>query len=531
MFLTNSDNCFCRCPQINHGFLSDSVKAARLPALILSEDYSANMKILILNPPDENVVPEFADTQGKGFLEAADFGKFPPLGALYVLSYVQKVLPHHQYLLLDCVGEDISHAELGKRIHDFSPDVVGFTSFTISLIDVIKAAETARQMAPNAHLCLGGHHPTAFPVESVSLALFDSVIVGEGEYAFAALLECLENGGTYGSITGLYTSETIHHYIDPNMHDPRFHEFLRVPAAYVENIDLLPPPDRSHIKHINYKSIVGLKNKLVTILTSRGCPCKCTFCNVPYKKYRPRNLELVVDEIETCLAMGYSEFHLYDDLFNITAKRVEEFCGVLERRNLNIVWDFRGRVNGITYAALARAKAVGLRLISFGVETGTDEGLARLNKGATIAQVEQAFHWCRELGIKSLADYMIGVPTEKCEDDVRRNIDYLIQLDPDYAQIGILNIYPNTELYTEAVSLGLIEAGRWEAWSRNPQPGFRVDHWNEFLSDQELVRLHRESYRRFYFRPRYILKRIFELNSFHELRSNIIGAVKLLTKK
>jgi len=135
------------------------------------------------------------------------------------------------------------------------------------------------------------------------------------------------------------------------------------------------------------------------------------------------------------------------------------------------------------------------------------------------------------LGIKSLADYMIGVPTEKCEDDVRRNIDYLIQLDPDYAQIGILNIYPNTELYTEAVSLGLIEAGRWEAWSRNPQPGFRVDHWNEFLSDQELVRLHRESYRRFYFRPRYILKRIFELNSFHELRSNIIGAVKLLTKK
>lgn len=489
------------------------------------------MKILIINPPEENVVPEFADEQGKGFLEAADFGKFPPLGALYVLSFAQNALPQHQYSFLDCVGENISYLQLRKKVCDLSPDVVGITSYTISLIDVVKAAETVRSVLPDAHLCLGGHHPTAFPVESTLLPWFDSVIVGEGEYAFSELLQRLENGQDYQDITGVYTRDSIRRHINPKTRDSRFHEFLHVPAAYVDDINLIPPPDRSHIKHINYKSIVGLKNKLVTILTSRGCPCKCTFCNVPYKKYRPRNLELVVDEIETCLAMGYSEFHFYDDLFNITAKRVEEFCEVLERRNLHIVWDFRGRVNGITYAALARAKAVGLRLISFGVETGTDEGLARLNKGATIAQVEQAFRWCRELGIKSLADYMIGVPTEKCEDDVRRNIDYLIRLNPDYAQIGILNIYPNTELYTEAVVLGLIEAGRWEAWSENPQPGFRVDHWNEFLSDQELVRLHRESYRRFYFRPRYILKRISELNSFHELSSNVIGAVKLLIKK
>lgn len=489
------------------------------------------MKILILNPPNENVVPEFADTQGRGFLEASDFGKFPPLGALYVLTFAQQTVPHHQYLLLDCVGENISHAELGKRIQDFSPDVVGFTSFTISLIDVIKAAETARRMVPNAHLCLGGHHPTAFPVESVSLALFDSVIVGEGEYAFAALLECLENGENYGSITGLYTSETIQQHIDQDMRDPRFHEFLRVPAAYVENIDLLPPPDRSHIKHINYKSIVGLNSKLVTILTSRGCPCKCTFCDVPYKKYRPRNLELVVDEIEACRALGYSEFHFYDDLFNITAKRVEEFCAVLERRNIDIVWDFRGRVNGITHAALARAKAVGLRLVSFGVETGTNEGLARLNKGATIAQIEQAFRWCKELGIKTVADYMIGIPTEKSADDVRKNIDYLIQLKPDYAQIGILNIYPNTQLYAEATARGLIEPGRWAAWSRNPGPGFWVDHWNEFLSNGQLVQLHRESYRRFYLRPDYIIRRLFDLHSIHELISNLVGAIKLVSRQ
>lgn len=489
------------------------------------------MKILIINPPDENVVPEFQDANGNGFLEASDFGKFPPLGPLYVLSYTQKIYPQHQYRFLDCVGESISHAALEIRIREYAPDVVGFTSFTISLMDVIKAGETARRANPGAHLCLGGHHPTAFPIESASLSPFDSIIVGEGEYAFASLIACLAQHKDYTAIPGLYTANTIGYHVNPDIRDSRFRDCLCVPAAYVDDINAIPPPDRSYIQHITYNSIVGMKRKLTTILSSRGCPFKCTFCDVPYKKYRPRDLDLVMDEIEDCLQLGYGEFHFYDDLFNITPERVTSFCTALKDRNLKIVWDFRGRVTGLTYECLAIAKSAGLRLISFGVETGTDEGLHRLNKGTTIAQIEQAFRWCRELGIKTVADFMIGVPTERSLDDVRRNIDFLIRLDPDYAQIGILNLYPKTEIYKEALSRGLVEAGRWQAWSMNPDNKFWVDHWNEFLSDKELVRLHRESYRRFYFRPRYIANRLCQLRSLHELASNITGALKLLLKK
>ena len=165
------------------------------------------------------------------------------------------------------------------------------------------------------------------------------------------------------------------------------------------------------------------------------------------------------------------------------------------------------------------------------METGSDEGLLRLRKGATVAQAEQAFRWCRELGIKTVADYMIGLPNEKTVSDVQNNIDFLMRLDPDYAQIAILSLYPNTQLYDEAISRGVITPGRWEAWARNPGPGFRVDHWNEFLSDGELVDLHRDSYRRFYFRWRYILKRLFALRSLHEMNSNVLGALKLLSRR
>lgn len=486
------------------------------------------MNIVIINPPGENVVAEFQDSNGKGFLEVDDFGKFPPLGALYVLSYAQEKLPEHKYFFLDCVAERITHAKLSQRLADIAPDIIGVTSFTISLLDAIKVSEAARAVVPNVHLCLGGHHATDFPLEAVKLDKFDSIIVGEGEQAFAALIEYIDCGKEITEIPGVYTRDTIGAHVVQNVRDPRFRGYMPVPPAFIEDIDTLPAPDRSYISHIDYHSIVGVDSRLATLITSRGCPCKCTFCNVPCKQYRPRNLELVMDEIEACLRMGYREFHFYDDLFNITSKRLEDFCLALKKRNLSIAWDFRGRVTGVTRETLALAKSVGLRLVFFGVETGSDEGLLLLKKGCSIPQIQQAFKWCRELGIKTVADFMIGLPHERSVDDVRKNIDFLISLQSDYAQIGIMNLYPHTEIYAQAAEKGLVQANRWSEWALNPTSSFRVEHWTEFIPDEELVRLHRESYRRFYFRLSYILRSILAVRSFHEFKSKLSGAIKLL---
>ncbi len=489
------------------------------------------MRILLINPPDENAVQEFPDDEGNGYLEADDYGSFPPLGALYVLSYIRNKFPQHEYFFKDCVGEKISHQKLPDEIREIKPDIVGITSFTISLVDVVLSARIVRDIVPNAHICLGGHHPTAFPYEASQLQEFDSIIVGEGEYAFASLVEHIENNMDFTTIKGVYTKSSIEKYITQNFKDRRFLGHLNVPPAYVENVDDIPIPDRSFIKHIQYESIVGLTGSLATIITTRGCPYKCTFCDVPYKTYRQRDVELVMDEIEMCISLGYKEFHFYDDLFNITAQKIIDFCIALERRNLNIIWDFRGRVNGVTFESLERAKSVGLRMISFGVETGTDLGHKTLKKGSNIAQVEQVFMWCKKLGIKTIANYMIGLPHEKSREDVFENINFLIQLKPDYAQIAILNLYPHTQVFKDAIKMGMIEDGRWEKFALDPKPGFKVDHWTEFLSERDLVYLHRESYRRFYFRISYVAKNITNIKSFHELKSKIRGFFKLLNLK
>lgn len=488
------------------------------------------MRILILNPPQHFVVAEFQDEHGNPTLEMGDFGTFPPLGCLYVLAHTEKELPHHQYFFIDSVAEKFSYDALRQRIAEIQPDVVGITSFTYTLVDICETVKMIREINAEAHICLGGHHSTAFPIEALGLGIFDSIVVGEGEYAFPEIIRRLEKKEGLEGITGVYTSDSP---IDPEKdapHDPRFLQSLPVPAAYIDNIDALPFPARKYIQHLSYNSIVGLKHKLATIISSRGCPYLCTFCDVPYKRYRPRDIELVLDEMEECLALGYEEFHFYDDLFNITDKRLTAFCEALKRRDIKTVWDFRGRINGVRKETLALAKSVGLRLISFGVETGTDEGLQMLNKGITTEEIIRVFQWCKELKIDTLADYMLGLPSERSPEDVRKNIQFLIRLNPEYAQFGLLSLHPHTELFNQGVAKGFVEPGRTERWALNPRSSFYVDHWTEFMTNEELIRLQKEAYTKFYFRPRYILKSILDLRSWHEFKSKARGALTLLLR-
>ncbi|MBF0623342.1 MAG: radical SAM protein [Magnetococcales bacterium] len=485
------------------------------------------MNILILNPPAEHTVIEYPNAEGEEYLESDDFGAFPPLGALYVLSHLEAHTRGHRLFFKDCVGERIRHADLPALIRDIQPDVVGITSFTISLIDVIKAARTVREIVPTAHICMGGHHPIAFPYEAAQLPEFDSIVVGEGEVAFTALVEALEQGNDITRITGVYTRESMAAWREANYRDQRFLGSVTVPPAYVDDLDALPFPNREYIRHIDYHSILGVSHRLATIISTRGCPYRCTFCDVPYKRYRRRSAASVADEVARCLAMGYREIHFYDDLFNVSPRKVVEFCDEVERRGLRFPWSFRGRTNTVTRESLERAKRAGCRLISFGVETGNDAGLEDLQKGTNIAQVEQVFRWCRELGILRVADFMIGLPTEKTEADIERNLEFALKIDPDYCQVAVLNLYPNTPLYDRAVEQGLVDPRRWKEWVLDPKPGFTVDHWEEFIPAARQMEIQRRSYRRFYFRPGYIVRSIFNIRSFYEFKIKVQGVLKL----
>ena len=489
------------------------------------------MKILFLNPPDMNKVLEYAPDEKSGeYIGMDNFGTFPPLGIMYVMAYLEKSAPHHKIYFKDSVAERSSHKNLSDYVAEIKPDIVAMTSFTVSMIDVVIAAQNIRKIVPNAHICLGGHHPIAFPFEAASLPEFDSIVVGEGEIAFTELVKRIEDKKSFTDILGVYTNESIQKYRNVTLKDRRFLNKVKVPPAYIDDIDSLPIPNRNYIKHLNYSSVVGVSSKLATLISSRGCPYKCTFCEVPIKTHRRRDPKLVVDEMETCIAQGYEEIHFYDDLFNITPRRVMDICDEIDKRGLKIVWDYRGRVNGINEESIKRFKKSGGRLISFGIETSTQEGLQVMRKGTKVKQNIDALKLCKKYGIVTLADFIIGLPHERSYDDVLKSIKILTHdYRPDYAQFSILSLYPNTEVYDQAVAKGLIKDGKWNEWAEDPlNARLKVEHWQEFVSFDQLLELQKKAYRIFYLRPTSIWNMIKQLRSFDEFKIKAKAALDIL---
>ena len=293
------------------------------------------MKILLINPPRFNEV--VADNPS--FIEE-ERGNNPPLGILYIATYLKKY-SKHDISIIDAQVEKLGYDQSFKeRIKKINPDIVGVTVMTFTLIDVIKTInlikEVGRSLNKRINIAVGGPHPTIFPEETVNLPNIDFVITGEGEIPFLKLIEALNNKSNLKQIKGLVYKEN-----EKIINNGQ--------ADYIENLDSLPFPDRTLIPIKKYNSILAADRIVTTMFTSRGCPYKCLFCDRPHlgKRFRARSAKNVVDEMEICKKLGIDEILIYDDTFTVDRQRVLDICDEIIKRNLEIIWDIRARVNTI----------------------------------------------------------------------------------------------------------------------------------------------------------------------------------------
>ena len=112
---------------------------------------------------------------------------------------------------------------------------------------------------------------------------------------------------------------------------------------------------------------------------------------------------------------------------------------------------------------------------------------------------------------------------EKTKQDVKRSVTWCINLDPDYAQFSILQLLPNTPIFDEGVEKGLADLDKWLEFAQNPKPGFAIDHWTEHLTLPQLRKLQTWAYRRFYFRPRYIMRSIRQTSTAYQFKTKLRG--------
>lgn len=469
------------------------------------------MKVLLINPPKRYTI-------WAGIPEALNKGVFLylPLGLMYLQAYLEE-FTEHKVILLDALADNLDFSQIERKVTQIQPDVVGITVCTHSLLDVVKTVAAVKRANKKIHLCLGGSHIISFPEESINLTGVDSVILGDGEVAFKELVGSLKNRDDLHNVKGIIFKDDG--------------EIIQTGGAqYIEDLDSLPFPKRERLNNLNRYYTSGTESNLMTtMITSRGCPYRCNFCNTS-KNYRCRSASNVVDEIEQCLKLNIREFYFLDDTFNVSIKRVVDICREILKRKLRIKWGFKARCDSIDYEMLKIVKEAGCRKIHYGVEAATDEALTQLNKGGqvNVKQIEQVFQWTRHLGMRAIAYVMIGCPYEKTKADILRVVDFVKKIGADYVVFSLFSPYPDTDSYQEATQKGIIKKGIWEEFIKNPIERRELPTcWQEHFSKKELLRLLKLVHRKFYLRWQMFFGVLFSLHSLGEFKRVCKDAIAL----
>lgn len=467
------------------------------------------MRLMLVRAPAkhtvESEVPEAV---------AAENQSYPPLALLACATHI-KANTQHEVVILDAQLDNLDYSEVERRMNEWKPDVVGITVYTVGLVDCHRTVEIARRVKSVKHVVLGGPHINDFPMESVGLAGVDAVVKGEGQKPLELLLDCWERGEVAKGIPGVVAHETD-----------------TVPEAdtyYSNDLDDYPILDLDLIEYEKYYDVMGKGGVFTTLITSRGCPYRCTFCNTPRHRYRVMSPARVCEEIQNALDRGITEIYFVDDTFNITNKRVEELCDAILERGLKFSWTVRFRVKGMNRELLEKMKAAGCQRIQFGVEQGTEEGLLLLRKDVTVAEIHNAFQLCRDIGINTVAYFMIGTPVERTVDDVMQTIQYSIDLDPDFVMFNILTPFPGTVIYDQGMESGVLDITPWKEFMAEPNEGFKAQIWEEHFTRAELRDMLDLAYKRFYWRPKFVARNVFQIRSPVDLMRKAKAGVRLLT--
>jgi anaerobic magnesium-protoporphyrin IX monomethyl ester cyclase len=471
------------------------------------------MRVLLINPPRDHELlgnnPSIIDEER---------GYNPPLGLLYVAGYLLKHRDH-DVEVLDAQVDELTYPALRVEIERRRPDVVGITAMTFTLLDVIETARLVKSVDPATPVVLGGPHVHLFPDETLALPEVDYLVLGEGEAAFAELLDCIGDSEALARVRGI-----------------AFRSNERVvktePRALEDDLDTLPFPARALTPYRKYSSVIARRSPITTMFTSRGCPYQCIFCDRPHlgKRFRSRSAANVVDEMEECVSLGIHEFLIYDDTFTIQRQRVLDICDEIIRRKLDIGWDARARVNTVDEEMLRKMRQANCERVHYGVEAGTDRVLKVLKKGITLEQIEQAFRWSKQAGISTLAYFMIGAPSETRE-DILQTIEFAKKLAPDFVHITIVTPFPGTQLYRMGLEQGILTHDFWREFAAHPTPDFRPEYWEEDLPREELQELVNHAYKSFYGRPDYVVKRLLQVRSAGELMRKAHAGLKVLLMK
>jgi radical SAM superfamily enzyme YgiQ (UPF0313 family) len=439
-----------------------------------------------------------------------------PLGLAYLGAYI-KDLPGIEVAGFANNALKLGPEEYREIFRKEKPDVVAISILTPTVYMAWEMARVVKEAAPAAVVVAGGAHCSALPEDTLKEQSIDYGVVGEGEEAFRELILALRDKQDPAGIKNLVYRANGRVVINPKR--PR-----------MKDLDSIPLPAREIFGDSRYgmnvnRRVTSAKN--TTVLTSRGCPYGCIFCSksIYGREFRQRSPQNVIDELKLLERGGYGEVLILDDTFTVSKHWVLEFCRLFVEQGLKTVWNCHARVDTIDEDVVKALKQANCSGLAFGIETGNPEMMEKIDKRITLDQARKALRLCRRYGLVTLCSYIFGYPG-----DTRRSVEdtlrFSVELDSDYANFSVLFIAPGSEIFEGLRRKKAIPEGHWDhcIGQSKKLPDFSLCE----LTPWELQAVTKRAFRKFYFRPKYILRKLLRVWSPAMLGGLIRGAYLIL---
>lgn len=446
-------------------------------------------KVLLLNPPGRR-------NYGRDYycskVNKANYVEHP-VDFVYLTGILER---RGEYLVLDAIVDKLSPAQCLKRILDFHPDVIIFLSGWVSWLEDFPFLATVKEHLPLARMVGMGD---LFLDREVFLKhdWIDGVLY---DFRNGDLLEYLS--GNVEAVTNMlirHQGKIVERKLAKNQGPKTFRSSL--------------PRHELFLKHA-YSFPFAKRLPFVTVLTDFGCPFRCRFCVYSEIGYRTGDLAAVYQELEHIHSLGVREIFFKDQTFCIDRRRGEALCRFMIDKGMDFSWTCFLRVPQADPGFLNLLKEAGCHTIIFGIETASQDQLDRYEKQTSIAEIQRALRAARKAGIRSVGTFILGFPNED-RASIQNTIRFALELDPDYAAF---NTYvPKTEAmgFDSSLNHRYDQSGI----ESNTHPG------NGVLTGEEIMFWRRQAVRRFYLRPRYLLRQLVRMKSGVELKMHLKSAL------
>jgi anaerobic magnesium-protoporphyrin IX monomethyl ester cyclase len=450
------------------------------------------MRVLLTLPPGIHTLEIYRVTGMKA----------PPLGLAWIAAVLEQA--GHKVKIIDTPTLEMEADQWIREVKSWNPDIVGLSLLTPTAPKGYQAAKMIKEELGNdIPVIAGGVHPSFMFKEALENNI-DVVVIGEGEYTTRELVDTIEKHGLDSD--KLWDVKGIAYKDKNGIH-------VTKPRPMILNLDELPWPAR-HLLPMDKYTLFNKPIKIAHVMASRGCPYGCMYCSTSYfwgRRIRIRSSKNVADEIEYLVEKYHVKQIVFsDDEFTIVKRFVYGLLDELKKRGIDIQFACGSRVDHVDKKYMKDLYDNGCVAIYFGVESGSQETLDRIGKKITLEQARRVFKWAKELGGFTTGSFILGFPWETI-DDMKRTVDFAIELDPNYAQFTVLTPYPGTPMYKYALEHNLIKDWNWEHWTtvRPVMRGFN-------FTTKQLGRMIKYAYRKFYLRYGFIARE-FKAGRFFDL--------------